>query len=175
MNVPVTTAIPGYLAGTWLADPSAGTIGFSVRQLGIKARGKFTKYDVTVVTGDDPRHSSVTAAIDVASLDTANPRRDKHLRSAAYLDAERFPTMAYRSTRVWPTAKGWIVDGHLTVRGVTAQVPLTLTLHDFDGERARFAATARVSRRAFGAGPALGGIVADTVSITLAVQAIRPH
>jgi polyisoprenoid-binding protein YceI len=176
MNVPVTTAIPGYLAGTWQADPAACTIAFAVRQMVIsKVRGRFTGYDVTIVTGDNPQHSSVTATIDVGSLDTGNPRRDKHLRSAAYLDAERFPEMAYRSTRVWPTSGGWIVDGTLTLHGVTAQVPLTLALTEFDGDRARFTATARISRREFGAGPSLGGVVDDAVSITLEIQAIRSH
>ena len=172
----VSTAIPGYVAGTWKADPASCTIAFSVRQLGIsKARDRFTGYDVTVVTGANPQHSSVTATIDVGSLDTRNPRRDKHLRSAAYLDAEQFPEMAYRSTRVLPTDNGWVIDGNLTLHGVTAQVPLALTLNEFDGRRARFTATATVSRRKFGTGPGLGGVVADAVSISLDIHAIREN
>lgn len=172
MTVP--TAIPGYVAGTWKADPAHCTIGFSVRQVWIsKARGRFTGCDITIVTGDDPRHSSVTATIDIGSLDTRNPRRDKHLRSAAYLDTGQFPAMAYRSTRIWPTDGGWVVDGTLTLHGVTAQVPLTLHVNDFDGDRARFTATARISRRQFGAGPRLGGVVDDAVSINLEIQALR--
>jgi polyisoprenoid-binding protein YceI len=170
----VSTAIPGYAAGTWKAGPAHCTIGFSVRQLWIsKVRGRFTGCDLTIVTGDDPRHCSVSASIDAGSLDTGNPRRDKHLRSAAYLDADRFPDMVYRSIRLWPADGGWVVDGTLTVRGITAQVPLTLRVNDFEGDRARFTATARISRRQFGAGPGLGGVVADAVSISLDIQALR--
>jgi polyisoprenoid-binding protein YceI len=172
----VSTAIPGYVAGTWRADPANCTIAFAVRQMVIsKARGRFTGYDFTIVTGADPRHSSVTATVDVGSLDTGNPRRDKHLRSAAYLDAEQFPAMTYRSTRIWPTENGWVIDGELTLRGVTARVPLSLTRTEFDGRRARFTATARLSRREFGTGPGLGGVVDDAVSISLDVQALRQN
>ncbi|TDP94974.1 YceI family protein [Labedaea rhizosphaerae] len=172
----VSTAIPGYVAGTWRADPANCTIAFAVRQLAIsKVRGRFAAGDVTIVTGDNPQHSSVTATIGTGSLDTGNPRRDKHLRSAAYLDAERFPDMTYRSTRLWPTEHGWVVDGTLTLRGVTARVPLSLTLTEFDGRRARFTATARISRREFGAGPSLAGIVADAVSIELEIPAVREN
>ena len=172
----VATAIPGFVAGTWHADPARSTIGFSVRQMAIsKVRGRFTGCGVTIVTGDDPRHSSVTATIDAGSLDTGNARRDEHLRSAAYLDAERHPAMTYRSTRIWPAEGGWVVDGELTVRGVTARVPLSLTLNEFDGRQARFTATARISRREFGAGPGLGGIVADAVSISLDIHALRQN
>jgi polyisoprenoid-binding protein YceI len=172
----VSTAIPGYVAGTWRTDPANCTIAFSVRQMGIgKVRGRFTGCDATIVTCDNPQHSSVTATIETGSLDTGNARRDKHLRSAAYLDADQYPDMTYRSTRLWPTENGWVVDGALTLRGVTARVPLSLTLTEFDGRRARFTATGRISRRGFGAGPSLGGIVADAVSVELAIQAIRQN
>lgn len=78
---PATVAIPGYLAGTWKADPVHSEIAFSVRHLMVsKARGRFTSYDVTIVTSEDPLASTVTATIDLASIDTGNEQRDDHLR-----------------------------------------------------------------------------------------------
>src|SRR5919106_5048908 len=96
---PATVAIPGYLAGTWKADPVHSEIAFSVRHLMIsKVRGRFTGYDVTIVTSEDPLASSVTATIDLASVDTGNEQRDNHLRSADFLEVEKYPAMTYRST-----------------------------------------------------------------------------
>jgi polyisoprenoid-binding protein YceI len=65
-SAPATVAIPGYLAGTWKADPVHSEIAFFVRHLMIsKVRGRFTSYDVTIVTSEDPRGSSVAATIDL--------------------------------------------------------------------------------------------------------------
>jgi polyisoprenoid-binding protein YceI len=105
---PTTVAIPGYLAGTWKADPVHSEIAFSVRHLMVsKVRGRFTSYDVTIVTSEDPLGSSVAATIDLASIDTGNEPRDNQLRSADYVEAEKYPTMSYRSTAsARPTTAG---------------------------------------------------------------------
>ena len=112
---PAAVAIPGYLAGTWKADPVHSEIGLSVRQLMVgKIRGQFTSYDITIVTSQDPLGSSVAATIELASIDTGNERRDNHLRSADFFDVETYPTMSYRSTGIRQTDDGWIIDGELT-------------------------------------------------------------
>ncbi|WP_433466110.1 YceI family protein [Spirillospora sp. CA-128828] len=180
---PAADTIPGYLTGTWKADPAHSEIAFSVRQLMItKVRGRFTEYDVTLVTGEDPLRSSVTATIDLASIDTGNGPRDEHLRSAEYLDVEKYPTMSYRSTGVRWTDEGWSVDGELTLHGVTRQVPLAVEVNGFSpdpfgGQRAGFSATAQIDRRDFGIDikvPMDGGgiVVGDKVSISLEIQAV---
>src|SRR5262249_37309884 len=111
-SAPATVAIPGYLAGTWKADPVHSQIAFSVRHLMVATvRGRFTGYDVTIVTGEDLLGSSVTATIDLASVDTGFQARDDNLRSADYFEVEKFPTMSYRSTGVRPAGDGWVVDG----------------------------------------------------------------
>jgi polyisoprenoid-binding protein YceI len=184
MNVaPATVAIPGYLVGTWKADPVHSEIAFSVRHLMVsKARGRFTSYDVTIVTSEDPLGSSVAATIDLASIDTGNEPRDNHLRSADYFEVEKYPTMSYRSTGIRRTDDGWVIDGELTLHGVTRQVPLAVEVNGFGpdpfgGQRAGFSATAQINRRDFGIDitiPMDGGgvVVGDKVSIGLEIEAV---
>jgi polyisoprenoid-binding protein YceI len=184
MNVaPATVAIPGYLVGTWKADPVHSEIAFSVRHLMVaKVRGRFTSYDVTIVTSQDPLGSSVAATIDLASVDTGNELRDNNLRSADYLEVDKYPTMSYRSTGIRQTDDGLVIDGELTLHGVTRQVPLAVEVNGFGpdpwgGQRAGFSATAQINRRDFGIGnivPMDGGGVAvgDKVSISLEIEAV---
>ena len=178
-----TNAIPGYLTGTWKADPVHSDIAFSARHLMIsKIHGRFTQYDVTIVTADDPLDSSVSATIELASVDTGDQMRDDHLRSADYFDVDEYPTMTYRSTRMRHTDDGWIIDGALTLHGITHSVPLAVEPNGFvpdpfGGQRAGFTATAQLSRRKFGVDlsvPLDGGGVAvgDKVSINLEIQAV---
>jgi polyisoprenoid-binding protein YceI len=178
---PVT--IPGYLAGTWKADPGNSEIAFSVRHFMIsKARGRFLDHDVTIVTAEDPLAGSIDASIELASIDTGNELRDRHLRSADYFEVEQYPAMRYRSTGVRPDGGGWVVDGELTLHGVTRQVPLALEVNGFGpdpfgGHRAGFSATAEINRSDFGVDitvPMNGGgvVVGDKVSISLEIQAV---
>jgi polyisoprenoid-binding protein YceI len=183
MTTSSSVAIPGYLAGTWTADPVHSEIAFSVRHLMIsKVRGRFTGYDVTIVTGEDPLGSSVTATIDLASIDTGNETRDNHLRSGDFFEVEKYPTMSYRSTGISRTDDGLIIDGDLTLRGVTRHVPLAVEMNGFGpdpwgGQRAGFSATAQINRRDFGIDitvPMEGGgvVVGDKVSISLEIEAV---
>jgi polyisoprenoid-binding protein YceI len=178
--IPAAVATPGYLAGIWKADPVHSEIGLSVRLLLLgRVRGRFTGYDVTIVTGEDPLGSSVAATIDLASIDTGNERRDNHLRSADFFEAERYPTMSYRSTGIRPAADGWIVDGELTLHGVTRPVPLAAGVNGFGpdrsgAQRAGFSATAQVNRGDFGIDRLAGGgaVIGDKVSVSLTIEAV---
>jgi polyisoprenoid-binding protein YceI len=180
---PANVAIPGYLAGTWKADPVHSEIAFSVRHLMVsKARGRFTGYDVTIVTSEDPLGSSIAATIDLTSIDTGNEPRDNHLRSADYLEVERYPTLSYRSTGIRRDGDGWVIDGELTLHGVVRQVPLAVEVNGFGpdpfgGHRAGFSATAQINRRDFGIDITMpmdsgGVVVGDKVSISMEIQAI---
>jgi polyisoprenoid-binding protein YceI len=118
-------------------------------------RGRFTSYDITIVTSEDLRGSSVTATIDLGSTDTGNNTRDNHPRSADYLDVEKYPTMSCRSTGIRRTDGGCVIEGELTLHGVTRQVPLAVEVNgfgpdQFGGQRVGFSATAQISRRDFG-------------------------
>ena len=126
------TAIPGYTAGTWTIDPVHSEVGFTVRHMMVsKVRGRFTSFSGEIVTGADPLGSSVTAEIALDSIVTGQEQRDAHIRSADFFDVENHPTMTYRSTGVRAHGDGYVVDGELTLKGVTKDVPLAQELNGF--------------------------------------------
>jgi polyisoprenoid-binding protein YceI len=177
------TGIPGYVAGTWAIDPVHSEVGFAARHMMVsKVRGKFRTFSGQLVTGADPLGSSVTAEIDLASVDTGHDQRDAHMRSADFFDVENYPTMTYRSTGVRANGDGYVLDGELTLKGVTKEVPLTLELNGFGpdpygGTRAGFSATGEINRRDFGVNfhavmETGGAVVSDKVTIHLEIEAV---
>ena len=184
MSSTLTTQIPGYVAGTWTIDPSHSEVGFSVRHLMVsKVRGRFATFEGEIVTGEDPLDSAVTATVELSSVDTNDAGRDEHLRSADFFEIESHPHLIYRSTGVRRDGDDFVVDGELTVHGVTRSVPLQLELNGFQAStpfgdsRVGFSARAEIDRRDFGIGfnmPLDGGgvVVGDKVQISLEVEAI---
>lgn len=178
-----TQTLPGYVAGTWTIDPVHSDVGFTVRHMMVsKVRGRFSRFEGEIVTGENPLDASVTATIDLTSIDTNNEQRDAHIRSADFFEVETYPTMTYRSTAVRRDGDDFILDGELTLKGVTRQVPLKLELNGFGpdaygGTRAGFTANAEINRRDFGVNfnAALetgGAVVADKVNIHLEIEAV---
>lgn len=177
------TQIPGYIAGRWAIDPVHTEIGFSVRHMMVsKVRGKFTEFSGEIVTGESPLQSSVNAEITLASIDTGNADRDNHVRSGDFFDAANNPTMTYRSTGARADGDGFVLDGDLTLKGVTKSVPLALELNGFGpdpfgGTRAGFTGTAEINRSdfnvSFSAPMEAGGVVVgEKITIHLEVEAI---
>ncbi len=178
-----TATIPGYKTGTWKIDTTHSDVAFSVRHMMVsKVKGKFTTFDATIVTAEDPTQSSVTAEIDLSSINTGNEQRDGHIKSADFFDVATFPTMTYRSTALTADGSDWLLEGELTLHGVTKSVPLKLELNGFTadpygGERAGFSATAELNRRDFGIDismPMDGGgvVVGDKISISIEIEAV---
>src|SRR5450755_3275373 len=96
-----TATIPGYVAGKWSIDPVHSEVGFSVRHMMVsKVRGKFTKFSGELVTKDDLLASTVTAEIDLTSIETGAEQRDAHLRSPDFFDTANHPLMTYRSAGI---------------------------------------------------------------------------
>lgn len=110
----------------WAIDPTHTSVEFSVKHLGIATvRGRFKKVTGVVEATEDGRLEAVEASIDASSIDTGEPRRDAHLRSADFLHADVHPALRFRSTSVKPQgAAGYIVDGALTIRDETRPVSL---------------------------------------------------
>jgi polyisoprenoid-binding protein YceI len=183
MSITQAETIPGYVAGSWTIDPLHSEVGFSVRHMMVsKVRGKFAKFSGELVTAENPLASSVTAEIDLSSIETGAEQRDAHLRSPDFFDTENHPVMTYRSTGIRAKGDGYVLDGELTLKGVTRQVPLALEINGFGrdpygGTRAGFTATAEINRQDFGvnwnAALETGGVVvSDKVNIHLEIEAV---
>ena len=183
MSVISDTKIPGYVAGTWTIDPVHSEVGFSVRHMMVsKVRGKFTSFTGDIVTGADPLDSSVTATIDLSSIDTGNDDRDDHIRSSDFFEVDTHKTMTYRSTGIVVDGDDYVLEGELTLKGVTKPVSLRLELGGFGpdaygGTRAGFTATGEIKRSDFGvdfnAVLETGGVVvADKVAVSLEIEAV---
>ena len=175
--------IPGYVAGKWAIDPVHSDVSFLARHMMVsKVRGSFTKFQGEIVLGEDPLQSGATATIDLNSISTNNEMRDNHIRSADFFEVEKYPEMTYRSTGIRPDGENFILDGELTLKGVTRQVPLTLELNGFGPDhqgtpRAGFSAAGEINRMDFGVsynGPIPGGGVAvgEKIQIVLEIEAV---
>lgn len=178
-----TQVIEGYRVGTWDIDPVHSDVSFSVRHMMVsKVRGRFSKFSGQIVTAEDPLDSTVEVSIDLSSVDTNDVNRDAHLRSIDFFDTETHTDMTYRSTALIPTTDGYLLEGDLSLRGTTRQVPLKLELNGFStdpygGYRAGFSATGELSRKEFGVDmmmPIEGGgvVVGDKISIFLEIEAV---
>jgi polyisoprenoid-binding protein YceI len=171
---------------TWNVDPSHSSLGFTVRHMVVsKTRGRFTRWSGQIrFDPDDVTASSVEVTIDPASIDTADAQRDEHLRSADFLDVARFPTAAFRSSKVEDLGGDrYRIAGELTVHGATRPVVLEATYDGsgkdpWGGERAGFSATVTVDRKDFGLewNKALetgGLLVGEKVELTLEIEAVK--
>ncbi len=175
--------IPGYVVGTWDIDAAHSTVGFSVRHMMVsKVRGYFREFSGELVTAEDPTQSSVTATINMDSIDTRQEQRDAHIRSADFFDVGNYTEMSFRSTEVVTDGADWHVVGDLTIKGVTKSVKLELELNGFGpdaygGTRAGFSAKTEISRKAFGVDidmPMDGGgvVVGDKIAVELEIEAV---
>lgn len=176
--------IPGYVAATWDIDPTHSDISFSVRHMMVgKVRGRFTNFSGEIVTGEDISDSSVNATIAVDSVDTANEQRDNHIRSADFFDADNYPQWSFHSTGARTDGDEIVLDGDLTIKGVTRPVSLVLEVDGFGpdtngGYRAGFTASTTIDRNDYGVNikmPMDGGgvVVGDKVQITMDIEAVR--
>jgi polyisoprenoid-binding protein YceI len=179
------TALP-LTPGSWTVDPVHSDVTFSVRHLGLaKVRGRFNDFSGTVVVGEDLASTTVTAEIDLSSVDTHNPDRDAHLKSSDFFDVESNRTMTFRSTSIEGGGDTYTLNGELTVGGTTGPVSFeveffgTETFPVDQSTRAGFAATTTLSRSEFGIsfdvpiGPEKM-VIGDKVSIELDIQLIAP-
>jgi polyisoprenoid-binding protein YceI len=172
--------------GRWALDANHSSVGFTIRHLGVsKVRGHFGRFDVDVVIGETADGTTVTADIDVASLDTGNPDRDAHVLSPDLLDVTRRPTLAFRSTGLRGDGSEWFLDGDLTIGEVTRPVRLEVELGGLepfvDGRRhAGFEARTEIRRTDFGIDlklpPGVSAVaLGDVVKVELDLQLIEPE
>lgn len=183
MSTP-TVNIPGYLTGTWDIDPIHSDVSITARHLLVsKVRGHFGDFAGTITTAENPLDSKVDAVIQATSINTKQPQRDDHIRSADFLDVENHPTITFVSTGLRVNGDDYELDGELTLHGVTKPVSLQLEIVGFGpdgngGQRVGFEAKTSINRKEFdirfngtieGTG---GAIVSDKLDVTLAIEAI---
>jgi polyisoprenoid-binding protein YceI len=173
------------VAGRWAVDPNHSSIGFTVRHLGVsKVRGRFNTFDVDVVIGETLDDTSVTATIDVSSIDTGNADRDAHVLSPDIVDVTRRPTIDFHSTRITEAGDDYAVEGDLTIGGITHPVMLDVELggvESFPGgpRHAGFEATTQFRRKDFDIDLALPPGVSsvalgDVIKIEIDLQLLEP-
>lgn len=166
---------------TYVIDPNHSSVGFTVRHVFTQVPGSFTKFSGTITVDQaNPSANSADATIEVGSVNTANEKRDNHLKTPDFFDAAKFSTITFKSKSWAKTGDNTFdVTGDLTIRGVTKSVVLKVTSLGFGPgmmpgtQVSGWEGTTKINRRDFGVdGPAmLGRAVGDEVSITINVEA----
>jgi polyisoprenoid-binding protein YceI len=171
-------------AGTWQVDPVHSSVEFQVKHLGIATvKGQFTQFEGTLEVG--PEGAVAYGTVQAASVDTREPQRDDHLRSADFFEVDAHPEIAFRSTAITLTGEDeFEIAGDLSIHGVTRPVTLRATLEGYEPEdhqgqaRVGVSASAQVNRSDFGMrfNAALGSgnlVVSDRVKILVEISAVR--
>jgi polyisoprenoid-binding protein YceI len=172
-------------ADTYQFDKAHTNVGFQVRHIFTNVSGKFTDFAGTIqVDRAKPENSTVEFTIQSTSIDTSEPRRDTHLRSADFFDVANNPTISFKSTSLKANGKdSWLVTGDLTMHGVTKEVVLDVTgvkeIKDpWGNTRMGAVATTKVDRKDYGllwnkSLEAGGVLVGDDVAITLDIELVK--
>jgi polyisoprenoid-binding protein YceI len=182
-----TVVTPQTATTTWNIDPVHSVAEFKVKHMMISnVKGQFTAVKGVLTLDETALTSShIEASVDAASINTRDPDRDTHLKSADFFDVEKFPTLSFKSTSISRVRDGEVaVAGDLTVHGVTRNVVfsvegLTAPAKDpWGNTRIGLSATTKINRKDFGltwnAALETGGIlVGDEVTITLDVQLVK--
>ena len=178
------TTLAGLTTGTWTIDSSHTEVGFVVRHMMVsKVKGRFSKVEGTITVAENVLESSVQATVAAASIDTRDENRDNHLRSADFFDAETYPELTFASTGIRADGDDFLLDGDLTIKGVTRPVTFELEYNGAAGNplangapTAGFSAETEISRKDFGlewnvALETGGVLVGDKVKLVLEVEA----
>lgn len=170
---------------TWKLDPTHSAIEFSAKHLMITTvKGRITDVEGTIhIDEKNPKNSSVEATLKATSLDTRTEQRDQHLRSADFLDVEKYPVIKFRSTRIEGGTQEFKLTGDLSIRDITREITLDVqfegqTKDPWGGERVGFSATGKIDRRDFGltwnqAMETGALLVGNDIKLSLEVQAIK--
>jgi polyisoprenoid-binding protein YceI len=172
-------------AGSYALDESHSHVSFSARHLMVtKVRGRFPVTAGRLEIGEDPTKSSVVATIDVTAVDSGDPKRDEHLRSADFFNAEQYPHVTFRSNNVDDHGDGeFTLDGELTVRDVTRPVTLKgeylgSQASPWGDTRVGFTAETEISRKDWGlewnvALETGGVLVGDKIKLTIDAEWVK--
>lgn len=167
-------------------DTNHSYVGFTVRHLGVtNVKGKFTRFEGHIMLNEtDVTKSSVNVTVETGSIDTSNDRRDNHLRSDDFFNAEAFPSLTFVSSAIEETADGMVLVGDLTIRDVTTQVRIPFELAgpittESGRKRLGGEGTLRINRFDYGLQwnriQEAVQVVGDEVRIELSIEANTPR
>src|SRR5215470_8771115 len=182
-----TTVAAPQITTTWNIDPAHSVAEFKVKHMMISnVRGQFSKLSGTLSLDESGHHNSrVEVSAEAASIHTSDDQRDAHLKSADFLDVEKFPTLSFKSSVVRILNDGELsVEGDLTIHGVTRKVnfavegPTPPSKDPWGNTRIAVSASTKINRKDFGlmwnAALEAGGIlVGEEVTITLETQFVK--
>jgi polyisoprenoid-binding protein YceI len=171
------------LAETYIIDSEHSSVAFSIRHLVSRTSGRFNDFAGTIKY--DPAHpekTSAEATIQVSSIDTDNEKRDGHLRSADFFNAEKFPTITFKSTKAKAKDGAIHLTGDFTMHGVTKSITLPVEIlgtgaNPFNKKpQAGFAAELTIKRSDYGVNTwsDVASVLGDEVKISLTVEANAP-
>jgi polyisoprenoid-binding protein YceI len=171
-------------AGVWAIDPSHSSIGFSVKHMMIATvRGRFAQFE-GAVEADETGIARVHGVVEAATIDTNEPQRDEHLRSADFLDAAEHPQIRFASSAIERLGGDeYRILGEITIRGVTREIALDTDVQGagtdpWGNERIALEASGELSRKDFGltwnqVTEAGGVLVGDKIRLTLDLSTVR--
>jgi polyisoprenoid-binding protein YceI len=181
----MTTETAERTTTTYTLEPSHSSVEFAVKHMLIATtKGRFQDFEVTAeVDETNFANSSATVVLKSESIDTRQPDRDAHLRSADFLDAENHPALTFVTRKIEPKGGDWRITGDLTVRGITREVVLDGEVSGpvtdpWGGRRIGLSAHGKVNRKDFGmvwnaALDAGGFVLADDVKLAIEVELLK--
>lgn len=166
-----TTQLP---TGTWTLDPTATTITVSVKKLGLlTVPATLDVVSGTIDIDDDHHVTNVNVNADATSYTSKNAKRNEHVLSGDFLDAEAHPTIAFRTEKVTPTGNGHASNGTVTVKGRTAPIDVTISNVETTGTTGSFVATATVDRNTLGVDKMPSFVIGRHLDITVNAVATK--
>jgi len=185
MSTAIHTPVTGQEIQTFAIDTDHSDVGFSVRHMLSRTRGRFARFSGQIqLDREQPERSSIVFEVDPASIDTRQPDRDAHLKSGDFFDIERFPVIRFASSRMTMLAADrFRVEGTLDLRGILKPMSLEVTYHGvakdpWGNERAGFSTEAVINRKEFGmvwnAALDNGGLIlGDDVTLAIDLETVR--
>jgi len=179
-SAPLTTGLP---TGTWKIDPVHSSVEFQVKHLGIATvKGQFNEFEGTLEVG--PEGATAYGTVNVDSVDTREPQRDEHLRSADFFESATYPKIEFRSTAIRPAGDGeFEIDGDLEIHGIKRGITLKATLEGTEtdpqgNDRVGLSAAGQIDRSDFEMkfNAALGSgnvVVSDKVKLLIDISAVK--
>ncbi len=175
----------GFAGDRYQIDPVHSSIGFTVRHMVIaNVKGYFKEFSGTIIYDEnDITRSSVSVTIKTASINTENPKRDAHLRSPDFFDAEKYREITFKSKRILKEKDGYVAVGDLTMRGVTREIRIPFqilgkVIDPWGNTRLGVEASLKLNRHDYGISwsqtlDSGGLVVGDEVKIDLNIEAVK--